>query len=71
MVSGLIYFITFLYISTVWIAGSEMDRVRLCSSIRKEHSWYPIVPLVSLGVTILQFLGRIPVVLRLMKRMME
>lgn len=23
MVSGLIYFITFLYISTVWIAGSE------------------------------------------------
>ena len=23
MVSGLIYFVTFLYISTVWIAGSE------------------------------------------------
>ena len=23
MVSGLIYFITFLYISTVWIAGRE------------------------------------------------
>lgn len=48
-----------------------MDRVRLYSSIRKEHTWYPIVPLVSLGVTILQMLDRIPLVLRLMKRMMK
>ena len=71
MVSGLIYFITFLYISTVWIAGSEMDRVRLCSSISKENTWYPIASLVSLGVTIQQLLDRIPLVLRLMKRLME
>ena len=48
-----------------------MDRVRLCSSIRKEYSWYPIVPYDSLGVTILQMLDRLPLVLRLMKRMME
>ena len=48
-----------------------MDWVRLCSSIRKEYTWYPIVPLASLGVTILQMLDRIPLVLRLMKRMLE
>lgn len=42
----------------------KVDWVRLCSSIRKEHTWYPMLPLVSLGVTILQFVNRIPVVLR-------
>ncbi|MFS9083614.1 hypothetical protein [Streptococcus australis] len=48
-----------------------MDRVRLCSSISKENTWYPIASLVSLGVTIQQLLDRIPLVLRLMKRLME
>lgn len=48
-----------------------MGWVRFCSLIRKEYSWYLIVPLASLGVTILQLLDRIPFVLRLMKRMME
>ena len=40
-----------------------MDRVRLCSSISKENTWYPIASLVSLGVTIQQLLDRIPLVL--------
>ena len=48
-----------------------MDWVRLCSSIIKENTWYPIVPLASLSVTILHMLDRIPLVLRLMKRMMK
>ena len=48
-----------------------MDWIRLCSSISKEHTWYPILPLASLGVTILQLLDRIPLVLRLMKIIME
>ena len=47
----------------VFLIG-KVDCVRFCSSIRKETTWYPMVPLVSLGVTILQFIDRIPVVLR-------
>ena len=43
----------------------KVDWGRLCSSIRKENTWYPIVPLVSLGISILQLVDRIPVVLRL------
>ena len=42
----------------------KVDWLRLCSSIRKENTWYPILPLVSLGVSILQFVDRIPVLLR-------
>lgn len=42
----------------------KVDWGRFCSSIRKENSWYPMVPLVSLGVSILQLIDRIPVVLR-------
>ena len=45
-----------------------MDWVRLCSSIIKENTWYPIVPLASLSVTILHMLDQIPLVLRLMKK---
>ena len=43
----------------------KVDWLRLCSWIRKENTWYPILPLVSLGVSILQFVDRIPVLLRL------
>ena len=43
----------------------KVDWLRLCSWIRKENTWYPILPLVSLGVSILQFVDRIPVILRL------
>ena len=42
----------------------KVDWLRLCSSIRKENTWSPILPLVSLGVSILQFVDRIPVLLR-------
>ena len=43
----------------------KVDWVRLCSSIRKENTWYPMLPLVSLGISILQLVNRIPVLLRL------
>ena len=43
----------------------KVDWVRLCSLIRKENTWYPMLPLVALGVSILQLVDRIPVVLRL------
>ena len=43
----------------------KVDWLRLCSSIRKENTWYPMLPLVSLGISILQLVDRIPVVLRL------
>jgi membrane protein len=43
----------------------KVDWVRLCSSIRKENTWYPMLPLVSLGISILQLVDRIPVLLRL------
>ena len=43
----------------------KVDWVRLCSSIRKENTWFPMLPLVSLGISILQLVDRIPVVLRL------
>ena len=42
----------------------KVDWVRLCSSIRKENTWYPMLPLVSLGISILQLVDRIPVLLR-------
>ena len=47
----------------VFLIG-KVDWGRFCSSIRKENTWYPMVPLVSLGVSILQFIDKIPVVLR-------
>ena len=43
----------------------KVDWVRLCSLIRKENTWYPMLPLVALGVSILQLVDQIPVVLRL------
>ena len=43
----------------------KVDWLRLCSSIRKENTWYPMLPLVSLGISILQLVDRTPVVLRL------
>lgn len=42
----------------------KVDWLRLCSSIRKENTWYPMLPLVSLGISILQLVDRIPVLLR-------
>ena len=42
----------------------KVDWGRFCSSIRKETAWYPMVPLISLGVSLLQLIDRIPVVLR-------
>lgn len=42
----------------------KVDWGRFCSSIRKENTWYPMVPLVSLGVSLQQLIDRIPVVLR-------
>lgn len=43
----------------------KVDWIRLCSSIRKENTWYPMLPLVALGISILELVDRIPVVLRL------
>ena len=43
----------------------KVDWLRLCSSIRKENTWYPMLPLVALGISILELVDRIPVVLRL------
>jgi len=42
----------------------KVDWLRLCSSIRKENTWYPMLPLVSLGISILQLVDRLPVLLR-------
>ena len=42
----------------------KVDWGQFCSSITKENTWYPMVPLVSLGVSLLQLIDRIPVVLR-------
>ena len=33
----------------------KVDWLRLCSSIRKENTWYPMLPLVSLGISILHW----------------
>ena len=47
----------------VFLIG-KVDWGRFCYSIRKETTWYPMVPLVSLGVSLLQLIDRFPVVLR-------
>lgn len=52
-------------LTIVLIMINKVEWPRLRSLVGQEGTWYPIVPLVSLGISILQLVDRIPVVLRL------
>ena len=52
-------------LAIVLIMINKVEWPRLRSLVGQEGAWYPIVPLVSLGISILQLVDRIPVVLRL------
>ena len=52
-------------LAIVLIMINKVEWPRLRSLLGQEGTWYPIVPLVSLGISILQLVDRIPVVLRL------
>ena len=52
-------------LAIVLIMINKVEWPRLRSLVSQEGTWYPIVPLVSLGISILQLVDRIPVVLRL------
>ena len=48
----------------VLIMINKVEWPRLRSLVGQEGTWYPIVPLVSFGISILQLVDRIPVLLR-------
>lgn len=52
-------------LAIVLIMINKVEWPRLHSLVGQEGTWYPIVPLVSLGISVLQLVDRIPVVLRL------
>ena len=52
-------------LAIVLIMINKVEWSRLRSLVGQEGTWYPMVPLVSLGVSVLQLIDRIPVVLRL------
>ncbi|MFQ7324925.1 hypothetical protein [Streptococcus oralis] len=52
-------------LAIVLIMINKLEWPRLRSLVGQEGTWYPIVPLVSFGISILQLVDRIPVVLRL------
>jgi len=52
-------------LAIVLIMINKVEWPHLRSLVGQEGTWYPIVPLVSLGISILQLVGRTPVVLRL------
>lgn len=52
-------------LAIVLIMINKVEWPRLRSLLGQEGTWYPIVPLVSLGIIILQLVDRIPVLLRL------
>ena len=52
-------------LAIVLIMINKVEWPRLRSLVGQEGTWYPIVPLVSLGISILQLVDRLPVVLRL------
>ena len=52
-------------LAIVLIMIKKVEWPRLRSLVGQEGTWYPIVPLVSLGISILQLVDRTPVVLRL------
>ena len=52
-------------LAIVLIMINKMEWPRLRSLLGQEGTWYSIVPLVSLGISILQLVDRIPVLLRL------
>ena len=52
-------------LAIVLIMINKVEWPRLRSLVGQEGTWYPIFPLVSLGISILQLVDRIPVVLRL------
>lgn len=52
-------------LAIVLIMINKVGWPRLRSLVGQEGTWYPIVPLVSLGISILQLVDRIPVLLRL------
>ena len=51
-------------LAIVLIMINKVEWPRLRSLVGQEGTWYPIVPLVSLGISILQLVDRIPVLLR-------
>ena len=51
-------------LAIVLIMINKVEWPRLRSLVGQEGTWYPIVTLVSLGISILQLIDRIPVVLR-------
>lgn len=51
-------------LAIVLIMINKVEWPRLRSLVGQEGTWYPIVPLVSFGISILQLVGRIPVLLR-------
>lgn len=56
-------------LAIVLIMINKVEWPRLRSLVGQEGTWYPIVPLVSLGISILQLVDRIPVVLRLWNKL--
>lgn len=52
-------------LAIVLIMINKVEWPRLRSLLGQEGTWYPIVPLVSFGISILQLVDRIPVLLRL------
>lgn len=52
-------------LAIVVIMINKVEWAHLRSLVGQEGTWYPIVPLVSLGISILQLVDRTPVVLRL------
>ena len=52
-------------LAIVLIMINKVEWPCLRSLVGQEGTWYPIVPLVSLGISILQLVDRIPVLLRL------
>ena len=52
-------------LAIVLIMINKVEWPRLRSLVGQEGTWYPIVPLVSFGISILQLVDRIPVLLRL------
>lgn len=51
-------------LAIVLIMINKVEWPRLRSFVGQEGTWYPIVPLVSFGISILQLVDRIPIVLR-------
>lgn len=51
-------------LAIVLIMINKVEWPRLRSLVGQEGTWYPIVPLVSFGISILQLVDRIPVLLR-------